>query len=79
VESAWYDIVAVLKSVRNKVKAVMHSDKIKVITWDRLYEATQEDPVMIRLVEMIYRGFTQRSYDVDEEISWWWGTDSQDG
>ena len=35
--SAWNDIVAVLKSVRSKVKAVMNSDKIKVITWDRLY------------------------------------------
>ena len=40
-ESAWNDIVAVLNSVRSKVMAVMNSDKIKVITWDRLYEATQ--------------------------------------
>jgi hypothetical protein len=48
--SAWNDIVAVLKSVRSKVKAVMKSDNIKIITWDKLYETTQEDPVMVRLV-----------------------------
>ena len=67
-ESAWNDIVATLKSVRSKVKAVMNSDKIKVITWDRLYEATQEDPVMVRLVEMVYRGFPQRCYDVNDAL-----------
>jgi hypothetical protein len=39
-ESALSDIVVVLKSVRGKVKAVMKSNDIKVITWDRLYEAT---------------------------------------
>jgi hypothetical protein len=32
----------------------MKSDNIKVITWDKLYEATQEDPVMVRLVVRWY-------------------------
>jgi hypothetical protein len=64
-ESAWKDIIALLKSIRGEMKAVMKSDNIKFITWDRLCEATQEDPVMVCLVEMVYRGFPQCSYDVD--------------
>jgi hypothetical protein len=67
-EFAWNDIVVLLKSVKSKVKAVMKSDNIKVITSDNLYEATQEDTVIVLLVEMVYRGFPQCSYDVDEDL-----------
>jgi phage gp16-like protein len=62
------DILAVLRLARGKVISVMKSDDIKVISWDRLYKATQEDPVMVHLAEMVYRGFPQRSYDVDEGL-----------
>ena len=50
------------------VHAVMRTDEIKVITWDRLYEAAQEEPLMVKLMEVVLRGFPQSSYDIDEDL-----------
>ena len=39
-----------------------------VITWERLYEAVQEDPLLVKLMEVVLRGFPQSSHDVDEHL-----------
>ena len=50
------------------INSVMRLDEIYVITWEKLYEAVQEDPVMVKLIEVVLRGFPQSSYDIDEEL-----------
>ena len=54
--------------LQGSVHAVMRTGKIKAITWGRLHEAAQEDPLMVKLTEVVLRGFPQSSYDVDEEL-----------
>ena len=46
----------------------MSSEDISVITWERLYEVSNEDRVLVKLKEVVLRGFPQSSYDVDEEL-----------
>ena len=35
-----------------------------VITWQKLQEATQKDPALVKLVEQVERGFTESKHDV---------------
>ena len=46
----------------------MRTDEIEVIMWNRLYEAAQEEPLMVKLIEVVLRGFQQSSYDLDEDL-----------
>ena len=46
----------------------MRGDTVKVITWERFYELVQEDPVLVKLMEVVLRGFPQSSHDVDEDL-----------
>jgi hypothetical protein len=46
----------------------LSSEEISVITWERLYEVANEDRVLVKLNEVVLRGFPQSSYDVDEEL-----------
>ena len=46
----------------------MREDKVTVITWERLYEAVQEDPLLVKLIEVVLRGLPQSSHDVDEDL-----------
>ena len=46
----------------------MRGDTVKVITWERFYELVQEDPVLVKLMEVVLRGFPQSSHDVDENL-----------
>ena len=39
-----------------------------VTSWNRVYEATQEDALMCKLMEKVYRGFPQTSYDLDPDL-----------
>ena len=48
--------------------SLLSSEEISVITWERLYEVANEDPVLVKLMEVVLRGFPQSSYDVDEEL-----------
>jgi hypothetical protein len=48
--------------------SLLGSEEISVITWERLYEVANDDPVMVKLMEVVLRGFPQSSYDVDEEL-----------
>ena len=50
------------------VHAVMRINKINVITRDSLYEATQEEPLMFKLFEVVLRGFSQSSYNLEEDL-----------
>ena len=34
---------------------IMKSDEVSVITWDSLCDAAQEDPVMVKLMEVMLR------------------------
>ena len=53
----------------------MRGDTVKVIIWEKLYEAVQEDQVMVKLMEVVLRGFPQSSLDVDEDSSSTTGSD----
>ena len=57
------DMKARVDAIEADVHAVMRTDEISVITWDRLYEAAQEEPLMVKLMEVVLRGFPQSSYD----------------
>jgi hypothetical protein len=46
----------------------LSSEEISVITWERLYEVANEDRVLVKLKEVVLRGFPQSRYDVDEEL-----------
>ena len=46
----------------------MRTDEISIITWNRLYEAAPEVPVMVKLMKLVLRGFPQSSYGVNEEL-----------
>jgi hypothetical protein len=48
--------------------SILSSEEISVITWERLYEVANEDRVLVKLKEVVLRGFPQSSYDVDEEL-----------
>ena len=47
---------------------VMNDDVISVITWEKLREVAEEDSVMVKLLEIVLRGFPQSCYDLDETI-----------
>ena len=51
------DMKARIDAIEAGVHSVMRSDKIKVITWDRLYEAANEKPLMVKLMEVVLRWF----------------------
>ena len=51
-----------------KVLATLSSDKIEVISWDKVYDATVVDPVLVKLAEIIHRGFPQNSYDLGDDV-----------
>ena len=36
--------------------SILSSDEISVITWERLYEVANEDPVLVKLMEVVLRG-----------------------
>ena len=47
-----------------RIHSVMRGDTVKVITWERLYEAVQEDQVLVKLMEVVLRGFHRLRYDL---------------
>ena len=51
-----------------KIHSIMRGETVKVITWERLYKAFQEDPVLLKLMEVVLRGFPQSGHDVDEDL-----------
>ena len=48
--------------------SILSSEEISVNTWERLYEVANEEKVLVKLKEVVLRGFPQSSYDVDEEL-----------
>jgi hypothetical protein len=48
--------------------SILGSEEISVITWERLYEVANEGRVLVKLKEVVLRGFPQSSYDVDDEL-----------
>ena len=57
-------------TIEAEVHAVKRTDEISAIAWDRLYEAAQEEPLMVKLMEVVLREVPQSSYDVDEELKY---------
>merc|ERR1711891_40610 len=47
---------------------IMNNDEISVVTWDKLKLAAEEDSAMVKLMEVVMRGFPQNSYEVDDDI-----------
>jgi hypothetical protein len=43
-------------------------EEISFIMRERLYKVANEDRVLVKLKEVVLRGFPQSSYDVDGEI-----------
>ena len=51
-----------------KIHSVMRGVTVKVIAWERLYEGVHEDQVLVKLMEVVLRGFPQSSHDVDKDL-----------
>ena len=51
-----------------KIHSVMRGDKVNVITSEKLYDVVQVDQVLVKLMEVVLRGFQQSSHDVDEDL-----------
>merc|ERR1711867_338264 len=51
-----------------KANYVMDDTDISVVTWDKLKEVAEKDAMMVKLMEIVMRGFPQSSYDVDKTI-----------
>jgi hypothetical protein len=49
------------------IASVSNSQALTVITWDRLVKATQEDHVMVKLMEQILRGFPDSQHDMHSD------------
>ena len=47
---------------------IMNSDEVSVITWGRLREAAEEDPIMVKLMEVVMRGFPKSCYELEEDM-----------
>jgi hypothetical protein len=62
------DMKARIDDMEAGVHAVMRTEKIKVMTWDRFYEAVQEEPLMVKLMEVVLQGFPQSSFDIYEDL-----------
>ena len=47
---------------------IMNDNDISVVTWDKLKKVAEEDAAMVKLMEIVMRGFPQSSYELDETI-----------
>ena len=50
------------------VNYIMHNDEISVVTWDKLKLAAEEDSAMVKLMEVVMRGFPQSNYELDDAV-----------
>merc|ERR1712055_1204888 len=50
------------------VNYIMNNDEISVVTWDKLRSAAEEDSTMVKLMEVVTRGFPQNSYELDDAV-----------
>ena len=46
---------------------VLDAEPISVLTWERLCEAADKDAVLVKLMEVVLKGFPESNYDDDEE------------
>ena len=46
----------------------MNNCEISVITWDKLRMAAEEDFTMVKLMEVVMRGFPQSNYELDDAV-----------
>ena len=60
-------MMAKMQSVTIAATSVI-KDTLQVMTWARLHKATQEDAMMMRLPEIIERGFPDSQHDVPLEL-----------
>ena len=50
------------------IKSVAELLNLRVITWDIVYTATQEDGVMLKLNEQILREFPDNQHEISQEL-----------
>ena len=43
-------------------------DGAELISWSRVFKATQEDPVLVRVIELVERGMPDSSYELDKDL-----------
>ena len=54
--------------------AILYSDSIDmretegVISWGRVFKATQEDPILVRVIEEVERGMPDTSYELEKDL-----------
>ena len=41
---------------------------LELISWERVYKATQEDRLLVRIIDEVERGMPESSYDVEKEL-----------
>ena len=66
------DVIAEIKERLQDITYTIHSvsdpTNHRVISWDRLNKATQEDGVMVKLIVQILRGFPDSQHDLNQEL-----------
>ena len=42
--------------------------ELEVLTWEEVVDATQRDPDIVKLIEIVDRGFPETSYEMPKEL-----------
>ena len=48
--------------------SINNTEGLEVISWSRVYKATQEDKMLVKLIEEIKRGVPESRYDLEKEL-----------
>ena len=59
--------LAVLHSAPNDIR-----ETDGVISWNKVFKATQDDPILVRVIEEVERGMPETSYELEKGIYSFW-------
>ena len=62
------EIKAKVERITVTTNSVNSPQDLMVVTWPRLHKATQEDGVLVKLIEQIERGFPGSQHEMDNDI-----------
>ena len=50
------------------INSVNTAQQLSVITWDKVHKETQEDRVLVKLIEQVEQGFPESQHKMSEEL-----------
>jgi hypothetical protein len=60
--------VVSLDTMKIAMMSINNTEGLEVISWNKVYKATQEDKLLVRLIEEVERGIPESSYDLEQEL-----------